>query len=88
MDALVVDTAHGHSKNVLNRVAEIKRLYPQMQVIGGNPKTARMMGLNVGRYVLVACAPEASTAIVEAVRPLLRRHGGVCLVSDAMWLRH
>ena len=39
VDALVVDTAHGHSKNVLNRVAEIKRLNPQIQVIGGNIAT-------------------------------------------------
>jgi len=39
VDAIVVDTAHGHSKNVVNRVAEIKRLYPQMQVIAGNIAT-------------------------------------------------
>ena len=39
-------------------------------------------------YVIVACAPDASTQIIEAVRPLLQRYGGVCLVSDAQWLRH
>ena len=26
--------------------------------------------------------------IVESVRPLLERSGGICLVSEAMWLRH
>lgn len=39
VDVLVVDTAHGHSKNVLNRVAKIKKTYPQVQVIGGNIAT-------------------------------------------------
>ncbi|HTR84661.1 MAG TPA: ABC transporter permease [Reyranella sp.] len=33
-----------------------------MQVIGGNPKTARMIGLNVGRYVLLACGAGGAAA--------------------------
>jgi IMP dehydrogenase len=36
VDVFVVDTAHGHSKNVLDRVSRIKKLYPDVQVIGGN----------------------------------------------------
>src|SRR5690606_18103869 len=36
VDVLVVDTAHGHSRNVLDRVRRIKQKYPHMQVIGGN----------------------------------------------------
>ncbi len=39
VDVLVVDTAHGHSKNVLGRVQWIKQHYPQVQVIGGNIAT-------------------------------------------------
>ncbi|WP_045859054.1 IMP dehydrogenase [Teredinibacter purpureus] len=39
VDVLVVDTAHGHSKNVLDRVRLIKKTYPQVQVIGGNIAT-------------------------------------------------
>lgn len=39
VDVLVVDTAHGHSKNVLDRVAKIKKDYPHVQVIGGNIAT-------------------------------------------------
>lgn len=39
VDVLVVDTAHGHSKNVLDRVKRIKTLYPEVQVIGGNIAT-------------------------------------------------
>jgi IMP dehydrogenase len=40
VDVLVVDTAHGHSKNVLDRVKWIKENYPDIQVIGGNVATA------------------------------------------------
>ena len=39
VDVLVVDTAHGHSRNVLDRVRSIKSKYPQVQVIGGNIAT-------------------------------------------------
>jgi IMP dehydrogenase len=36
IDVIVVDTSHGFSKGVLERVARIKKKYPDMQVIGGN----------------------------------------------------
>lgn len=39
VDVLVVDTAHGHSKGVLERVQWVKKNYPQVQVIGGNIAT-------------------------------------------------
>ena len=39
VDVLVVDTAHGHSMNVLNRVRWIKDNYPMVDVIGGNIAT-------------------------------------------------
>jgi IMP dehydrogenase len=39
-DVLVVDTAHGHAQGVLDRVAWIKKRYPQVEVIGGNVGTA------------------------------------------------
>lgn len=39
VDVLVVDTAHGHSKGVVDKVAWIKRTYPNIQVIGGNIAT-------------------------------------------------
>jgi IMP dehydrogenase len=40
VDVLVVDTAHGHSQGVLDRVRWVKRNFPQIQVIGGNIATA------------------------------------------------
>ena len=39
VDAVVVDTAHGHSQGVLEAVAEIKRAYPDLQMIAGNIAT-------------------------------------------------
>jgi IMP dehydrogenase len=39
VDLIVVDTAHGHSQGVLDRVKWIKKHYPQVQVIGGNIAT-------------------------------------------------
>ena len=40
VDVLVVDTAHGHSQGVLDRVAWIKERHPDVQVVGGNIATA------------------------------------------------
>jgi IMP dehydrogenase len=40
VDVIVVDTAHGHSKGVLDRVKWVKTNYPQVDVIGGNIATA------------------------------------------------
>ena len=40
VDVIVVDTAHGHSRGVLERVAWIKQNFPAIQVIGGNIATA------------------------------------------------
>ena len=39
VDVLVVDTAHGHSKNVVDRIRWIKQSYPDINVIGGNVAT-------------------------------------------------
>jgi len=39
VDAIVIDTAHGHSRGVLNTVEKVKNKYPDLQVIGGNVGT-------------------------------------------------
>ena len=39
VDAIVVDTAHGHSKGVIERVRWVKQNYPQVDVVGGNIAT-------------------------------------------------
>jgi len=40
VDVIAVDTAHGHSKNVLNTVAEVKKQFPDIDIIAGNIATA------------------------------------------------
>ncbi len=39
VDVVTIDTAHGHSKNVIESVKEIKQSYPKLQVIAGNIAT-------------------------------------------------
>ncbi|MBV1889521.1 MAG: IMP dehydrogenase [Gammaproteobacteria bacterium] len=40
VDAVVVDTAHGHSQKVLDQVAWVKKTFPSLDVVGGNIATA------------------------------------------------
>ncbi len=40
VDVIVVDTAHGHSQGVLDRVTWVKKHFPKIEVIGGNIATA------------------------------------------------
>jgi len=39
VDVIIVDTAHGHSKGVLDRVTWVKQTFPNIQVVGGNIAT-------------------------------------------------
>jgi len=39
VDAIVIDTAHGHSRGVLKAVEQVKNQYPDLQVVGGNVAT-------------------------------------------------
>ncbi len=46
-------------------------------------------GTSTNCMFVIACDdPDLVQTIVEAVRPVLSRSGGICLVSDAQWVRH
>ncbi|MBW3637152.1 MAG: transcriptional regulator [Armatimonadetes bacterium] len=47
-----------------------------------------LTGVFQNSLLITACAPERVESLVEAIRPILARRGGVCLVSDAQWVIH
>ena len=64
VDVLVVDTAHGHSKGVIDQVRWIKQHFPQVPVIGGNIATAE---------AAVALAEAGADAVKVGIGP-----GSIC----------
>ncbi len=48
----------------------------------------KLTGVFQNSYLMTACPPEQVTRIIQAVRPILKRRGGVCLVSDALCVIH
>ena len=55
----------------------------------GERRADELAGDSSNCLILIACDNQAIVdTIIETVRPLLSRSGGVCLVSDALWLRH
>jgi nitrogen regulatory protein PII len=47
-----------------------------------------LTGISGNGYVLTACDADDLPRVAEAIRPILRTFGGVCLISDAAWLVH
>lgn len=39
-------------------------------------------------YVMTICTEEQEYKVVEAIRPILKKFGGVCIVTDAKWIVH
>ena len=72
VDVIVVDSAHGHSKNILEAVKKIKAKYPDLQVIAGNIATgaaaqalidAGADAVKVGIGYLVLSVPHVSLPV-------------------------
>ncbi len=66
-------------------------LLPDVRGAGnrGERRADALAGDSSNCLFVIACEDqEMVDIIVEAVRPLLTRSGGICLVSDAQWLRH
>src|SRR4029453_13035379 len=71
-DVIVVDTAHGHSQLVLNTVKELKKRYPEWQVLAGNIATAEAArdlidagadGIKVGAGPGSICTPRVVAGV-------------------------
>ncbi len=60
VDVIVVDTAHGHSINVINAVKEVKSKFPKINVVGGNvatPEAVEILADNGADIVKVGIGP-------------------------------
>jgi PII-like signaling protein len=47
-----------------------------------------LTGVSSNHYILTTCPPDKLDAVTDALRPVLRQVGGICLVSEANWLVH
>ena len=45
-------------------------------------------GISNNNVIVTTCRPEQLDDLLEDLRGVLKRYGGVCLVSDAAWLTH
>lgn len=58
VDAIVIDTAHGHTKGVVDKLKEVKQKYPQLDVVVGNIATAE-----AAKYLVAAGADAVKVGI-------------------------
>ena len=77
VDAIVVDTAHGHSRGVIERVRWVKRNYPEIEVIGGNIATGAA-GVGVPQIMAI---DSVATALKGTGVPLIA-DGGIRYSGD------
>src|SRR4029450_771813 len=72
VDVLVVDTAHGHSQNVLDMVRQLRRRFPQVDLVAGNVATAEgteaLIGLGVDAVKIGIGAGSICTTRIVAGR--------------------
>ena len=64
VDVITIDTAHGHSKGVIDKLKEVKNKYPELQVIVGNIATAE---------AAIALADAGADAVKVGIGP-----GSIC----------
>jgi IMP dehydrogenase len=97
VDVIVIDTAHGHSKGVIDAVRAVKKAYPDLDVIAGNVATAEAtealieagvdavkVGIGPGSICTTRVVAGVGVAQITAVRDCSRvgdRHG-VPIVAD------
>lgn len=54
----------------------------------GDQRADEVSGTSANAYVVAAVKAPLVPAITDAVQPLLRSFGGICLISDCQWLEH
>jgi IMP dehydrogenase len=97
VDCLVIDTAHGHSSRVIEAVREIKRRYPETQLVAGNVATAEAtrelidagvdavkVGIGPGSICTTRVVTGAGVPQITAITECIKaaRGSGVPLIAD------
>lgn len=97
VDLIVVDTAHGHSRGVIEAVRTIKRLAPHAQVVGGNiatPEAAQALadagadavkvGIGPGTICTTRMVAGVGVPQLSAIMEVseVTRKAGICLIAD------
>lgn len=54
----------------------------------GRQHNDEMTGVNSNHLIVTTCPPDELDGLIEDLRPILAHFGGMCLVSDASWLKH
>jgi len=89
---LVIDAAH--TPELIKAIkASGATGFTLVRDVQGSGDRGDRMGDELGNvyrncYVVVAAGEAVAEKIVAAAQPLITRHGGMCLVSDASWLEH
>ncbi len=89
---IVVDAPHSHRiTEVLDRHGVTG--WSIVRDVAGSGERGRQLaddltGVSANHLILTTCSAEALGPLIEDLRGLLVRAGGMCLVSDAHWLRH
>ena len=82
-DAIVIDTAHGHSLGVIEKLREVKASFPSIDIVVGNVATgaaAKMLVDNGADAVKVGIGPPQLSAVYEVYSAL--QGTGVPLIAD------
>ncbi len=94
-DALVVDSAHGHSEGVLHTVAELRTAFPDAQLVGGNIATvegaralvergvdAVKVGIGPGSICTTRVVTGVGVPQITAITDAVRGAGDVPIIAD------
>jgi IMP dehydrogenase len=95
VDALVIDSAHGHSEGVLQTVADVREAFPDAQIVGGNVATetgaralvergvdAVKVGIGPGSICTTRVVTGVGVPQITAILDAVRGAGDVPIIAD------
>lgn len=89
---IVIDAAHTSTllSTLRENGADAYTVIHDVQGIGdrGDRTGDSISSVFLNTYVLIACEPQLADSLAPVIQKLLQQHGGMCLISDALWLEH